>query len=126
MPAFAFAIGLPTLSRSGSCIDCFFPAPLKAPDGALDLAIRDHFSPGEAMVEPDAASAFIDAHQPQIAPLLEADRPLVVALLPEDLDLLSGTMVLRDKEGNLVGEFRIDGGDVAMALEAIDLSRIDE
>ena len=84
MPTFAFAIGLPTLSRAGQCIDCFFPAPLKAPDGALDAAIRDQFSAGEAMIEPDAASAFISAHQPEAAPLLEANRPLIAVLLTED------------------------------------------
>ena len=84
MPSFAFAIGLPTLSGAGSCIDCFFPAPLKAPEGALDAAIRNQFSPGTAMLEPDAARAFIDEHQPDAAALLEADRPLIAALLAED------------------------------------------
>ena len=84
MPSFAFAIGLPTLSGAGSCIDCFFPAPLKAPEGALDAAIRNQFSPGTAMLEPDAARAFIDEHQPDAAALLEADRPLIAVLLAED------------------------------------------
>ncbi|MYH16843.1 MAG: 2,3,4,5-tetrahydropyridine-2,6-dicarboxylate N-succinyltransferase [Gammaproteobacteria bacterium] len=84
MPTFAFAIGLPTLSRSGTCIDCFFPAPLKAPEGALEAAIHDQFAPGEAMIEPDAARAFINAHQPHAAPMLEADRPLVAVLLAKD------------------------------------------
>ncbi len=84
MPTFAFAIGLPTLSRAGQCIDCFFPAPLKAADGALDAAIRDQFSAGEAMIQPDAASAFISAHQPEAAPLLEADRPLIAVLMTQD------------------------------------------
>ena len=84
MSIFAFAIGLPTLSRSGNCIDCFFPAPLKAPEGAIEAVIRDQFAPGEAVIEPDAARAFIDAHQPNAAPLLEADRPLIAVLLPKD------------------------------------------
>ena len=84
MPTFAFAIGLPTTSRAGNCIDCFFPAPLKAPDGALDAAIRRQFAPGEAMIEPEAARAFIEAHQPQAAPLLDADRPLIAVLLAVD------------------------------------------
>ena len=84
MPTFAFAIGLPTLSGAGSCIDCFFPAPLKAPEGALEAAIRSQFSPGTAMIEPDAARALIDAHQPQAAALLKADRPLIAVLLAED------------------------------------------
>ena len=84
MPTFAFAIGLPTLSGSGNCIDCFFPAPLKAPGAALEAAIRDQFAPGEALIEPQAASAFIESHQPQAVPLLEADRPLIAVLLTED------------------------------------------
>ena len=84
MPVFAFAIGLPALSHSGGCIDCFFPAPLKAPTGELEAAISGQFSPGAAMIEPDAARAFIDAHQPDAAPLLEADRPLIAVLLPND------------------------------------------
>ena len=84
MPVFAFAIGLPTLSGAGSCIDCFFPAPLKAPEGPLEAAIQDQFSPGTAMLEPDAVRAFIDEHQPGAAALLEADRPLVAVLLMED------------------------------------------
>ena len=84
MPSFAFAIGLPTLSGAGRCIDCFFPAPLKAPEPAVDAAIRDQFSAGEAMIEPEAASAFISAHQPEAAALLEADRPLVAVRLAED------------------------------------------
>ena len=84
MPTFAFAIGLPTLSPSGDCIDCFFPAPLKAPGGLLEAAIRDQFAPGEALIEPQAASAFIESHQPQAVPLLEADRPLIAVLLTED------------------------------------------
>ena len=89
MPPFAFAIGLPTLSRAGDCIDCFFPAPLKAPEGALEAAIGELFSPGEAMIEPSAASAFINAHQPQAAPLLEADQPLIAVLLSEDAPIRS-------------------------------------
>ncbi len=84
MPTFAFALGLPTLSRAGHCIDCFFPAPLKAPEGELEAAIGDQFAPGEALVDPEAASAFINAHQPQATPLLEADRPLLAVLLAAD------------------------------------------
>ncbi len=89
MPTFAFALGIPTLSGSGRCIDCFFPAPLKQPAEALEAAIGEWFTPGEAMLEPEAAQAFVEAHQPQAAPLLEADRPLIAVLLPEDAPIAS-------------------------------------
>lgn len=46
-------------------------------------------------------------------------------LLPEDADLLAGTILLRDRDGNFVGEYRIDGGNVPLALEAIELTRVE-
>jgi carboxyl-terminal processing protease len=42
-------------------------------------------------------------------------------LLPEDVELTSGTITLRDKYGNLIGTFRIEGGNVELALESLDL-----
>jgi carboxyl-terminal processing protease len=47
-------------------------------------------------------------------------------LIPENADLVAGTITVRDAEGNVVGEFTIDGGDVEMALGSIQLSRVDE
>ena len=89
MSLFAFALGLPTLDRQGACIDCFFPAPVKAPAPEQADAIGGHFQAGAAMLEPEAARAFVQAHQPAIAPLLEADRPLVAVLLPADAAIAS-------------------------------------
>ena len=47
-------------------------------------------------------------------------------LIPEDVKLVAGTITVRDSEGNVVGAFTIDGGDVEMALGSIELSKIDE
>ena len=47
-------------------------------------------------------------------------------LLPEDIDLLAGTITIRDREGTVVGEYRIDGGNVSLALESLEVSRVEE
>lgn len=49
----------------------------------------------------------------------------IESLLPEDADLTDGTIVVRDKYGNVIGEYRIEGGDVAVALNAIDVEKVD-
>ena len=43
-------------------------------------------------------------------------------LLPEDVELIAGTITLRDKDGNVVGEYRIDGGDLELALNSVQLT----
>ncbi len=43
-------------------------------------------------------------------------------LLPKDADLLQGTITVRDKQGRVLGEYRIDGGDVELALETVELT----
>jgi carboxyl-terminal processing protease len=55
-----------------------------------------------------------------------ADEAGHQALLPEDVDLLAGSIMIRDRHGNVVGEYRIDGGNVEMALETMQLSPINE
>ena len=47
-------------------------------------------------------------------------------LLPPDIDLTNGTIVVRDKLGNVVGSFLIEGGDVETALDALEVSPIDQ
>ena len=46
-------------------------------------------------------------------------------LLPEDVELTAGTITVRDKDDNVVGEFRIDGGDIELALFNLDLTPVD-
>jgi hypothetical protein len=48
----------------------------------------------------------------------DAGRP---PLLPPEIDLTQGTLTIRDKQGNLVGAYRIEGGNVEMALETVNL-----
>ena len=84
MSVFAFAIGLAARDRQNNCIDCFFPAPLKTPDGALSEAIAGTFGAGTSTAHPEQIQNFVLAHQPNLGPLLEADRELIVVLLPTD------------------------------------------
>lgn len=43
--------------------------------------------------------------------------------IPLDADLIDGAILVRDRDGNLVGEFRIAGGNVGLALEALELEK---
>ncbi|MHC4948594.1 MAG: S41 family peptidase [Planctomycetota bacterium] len=49
----------------------------------------------------------------------------VATLLPEDVDLTDGVLTVRDREGTVIGSFRIEGGDVAAALGEIRLEKIE-
>jgi len=42
-------------------------------------------------------------------------------LLPEDVELVDGTITLHDSEGNLVGTYHIAGGNVRLALDTVSL-----
>jgi carboxyl-terminal processing protease len=46
------------------------------------------------------------------------------SLLPKDADLVAGTITLRNKDDQVIGTFRIDGGDVESALRRIDLKPV--
>ena len=46
-------------------------------------------------------------------------------LLPPDIDLSDGTLALRDKHGNVIGTYRIESGDVELALQALELEPVD-
>lgn len=89
MSIFAFAIGLATRDRNDACIDCFFPAPLKNPQGELGAAIALTFKPGTHAAQPETVRNFVLAHQPALAPLLEADRALTTVLLAADEPITS-------------------------------------
>lgn len=84
MSTFAFALGAPSFSAAGMCIDCFFPAPLKMPTGALEQAILGRFRAGAAFLAPEQARDFVEAHQAGLLPLLETDQPLAAVLLAQD------------------------------------------
>ena len=43
------------------------------------------------------------------------------SLLPADVDLSEGHIIVRDRLGNVIGRFRIEEGDVELALRGLDL-----
>lgn len=45
-------------------------------------------------------------------------------VIPQDVDLTEGTLTLRDKAGNVIGEFRIDDADAALALNTMRLTPV--
>lgn len=89
MSVFAFAIGIATRDQRRECIDCYFPAPLKTPDGELAKAIAGTFEPGCQEVDPETVRDFVLTHQPGLAALLESDRKLTTVLLPTDEPIAS-------------------------------------
>ncbi len=89
MGVFAFAIGLATQSRTPNIIDCFFPAPIKLPDADLAQAITGQFQAGTHSTSPEGASNFIRQYQPELQPMLDADRTLTSVLLTEDAAITS-------------------------------------
>lgn len=48
------------------------------------------------------------------------------ALLPGDVDLQAGTITVRDRHGNVIGEYRIEGGDMNLALQSMRLTPVSE
>jgi carboxyl-terminal processing protease len=46
-------------------------------------------------------------------------------LLPADADLAGGTLAVRDRQGNLVGAYRLVEGDLALALEMVELKPLE-
>ena len=47
-------------------------------------------------------------------------------LLPPEAELAGGTISVLDREGNHLGTFRIEGGDVARALDSLTVRRVGE
>ncbi|TVQ54824.1 MAG: S41 family peptidase [Phycisphaerales bacterium] len=52
-----------------------------------------------------------------------ADRAGRERLVPEDIDVAGGQLTLRDSDGNVIGEYKIRGGDVEAALRALQAER---
>jgi carboxyl-terminal processing protease len=46
-------------------------------------------------------------------------------LLPENAEINGGTIVIRNREGKLIGEYRLEGGDLELALELLAVERVD-
>jgi carboxyl-terminal processing protease len=46
------------------------------------------------------------------------------SLLPEDAEVIGGTIAVRDREGTLIGEYRLEGGDLEMALELLAIEKM--
>ena len=98
---FAFAIGVTRENSRGAVIDCFFPAPLKAPDPAVADVIAAYFGSGAGAASPDTVHRFIDAlsqaagdtvavQAARYRQLLEADRPMTAVRLDAD-EPIAGT-----------------------------------
>ncbi len=89
MSVFAFAIGIAARDGQGHCIDCFFPAPLKEPQGDLGDAVTAAFKPGTTPLQAEQVRDFMQAHQPALAPMLESGRELIATLLTADQSISS-------------------------------------
>ncbi len=47
-------------------------------------------------------------------------------LVPPEMDLRQGTLVINDKQGQVVGTYRIEGGDLELALATLELTKLSE
>jgi 2,3,4,5-tetrahydropyridine-2,6-dicarboxylate N-succinyltransferase len=85
---FAWGIGLGSYSQSGTMLDCFFPAPLLRPDASLAKRLTDVFGTGVTEVRAGELARILQHLAPSVAaalaPLADAERPLVSVLLEED------------------------------------------
>ena len=46
-------------------------------------------------------------------------------LLPPEIETAEGTITVRDKHGNIIGTYRIEDGNLELALQQIHLSPIE-
>ena len=79
---FAFGIAATRLAASGAMIDCYLPAPLRAPPADLVRVIAAHFAPGVSAVTSTALEAFlkdVSTRAPESAALLEPCAELASA-----------------------------------------------
>ncbi|UCD76876.1 MAG: S41 family peptidase [Phycisphaerales bacterium] len=53
-----------------------------------------------------------------------ADEAGAIPLLPPDVDLVDGKLAVYDKHGNLIGEYKIEGGNLELALDSVALRPI--
>lgn len=102
--------------------DKWFPVTeVEAGDAVLDLSIR------QALVRRARLLEELDRTQGEIDRLhTRADERADDPLLPEDVDLTAGTLVLRNAAGEEIGVFTIGGGDVELALGTLELTPVKE
>ena len=58
----------------------------------------------------------------QILAAAEAGKP---PLLPPEFDTAEGSITVRDKHGNVIGTYRIEDGNLELALQQVRLSPIE-
>jgi hypothetical protein len=102
--------------------DKWFPVTeVQADDAVLDLSIR------QALVRRARLLEELDRTQGEIDRLhTRAEERADDPLLPEDVDLTAGTLVLRNAAGEEIGVFTIGGGDVELALGTLELTPVKE
>ena len=83
--------------------NCTAPPSAGATSGATQRNVEDHRSPNCTAWPP------------------KAGKP---PLLPPDIDLLQGTLTVKDKHGNVVGTYRIEGGNLELALDTMQLTPV--
>jgi 2,3,4,5-tetrahydropyridine-2-carboxylate N-succinyltransferase len=95
---FAFGIATTRWSAADALLDCYFPAPLRAPSAAIASVIRAHCPVGVSALTADALRRFCAAAaaaEPESAgdwiaacdELAESSDPLVAVRLEEDTDI---------------------------------------
>ncbi len=47
-------------------------------------------------------------------------------LLPPEMDLRQGTLVINNKQGQVVGTYRIEGGNLELALATLELTKLSD
>jgi len=57
---------------------------------------------------------------------IQVSAPPEEPLLPEGVDLSEGTITIRDKSGEVIGTYRLEGGNLELALRSLTLESIDE
>jgi len=57
---------------------------------------------------------------------IQVSAPPEEPLLPEGVDLSEGTITIRDKSGEVIGTYRLEGGNLELALRSLALESIDE
>jgi len=56
----------------------------------------------------------------------QAETTGSMPLLPSDIDLLNGMLTVTDKNGNVIGTYRIEGGNLELALGTLELTPLPE
>ncbi|NKB97508.1 MAG: 2,3,4,5-tetrahydropyridine-2,6-dicarboxylate N-succinyltransferase [Pseudomonadales bacterium] len=81
---FAFGIGISQTDSQGNPLDCYFPTPCLNPSGEVAAAVAS-LPNGTSTAAPEEISYLIADHDLAPAVLLEADQPLQIVKLVEDV-----------------------------------------